>query len=78
MGCKEHDRTTYARILHHAKFSRGRGESGVLEGLTQGLKSTSIRGRDATDNSINGRELARFGAGNQRREGKYRNKHTME
>ncbi len=66
MRNKQNDPTTYARILHYAKFPRGRSWSDIRESSFQVLTvMMSIGGGNTTDDSIDYRELV---AANQRGE----------
>ena len=53
----QNERTTYARILHHTKLSRGSGGRVVREGPIQDFRSKRIGVGDTTDDTINRREL---------------------
>ena len=57
MGHTQNERTTYARILNHTKFSRDSGGRVIRESPILGFKSKSIGGGNTTDDTIKRREL---------------------
>jgi hypothetical protein len=57
MGHTQNERTTYARILHHTKFSRDSGGRVIRESPIQGFRRKSIGGGNTTDDAIIRREI---------------------